>query len=99
MHEDQASAAAPAGSPDRAVVPGSRLCITCDYQLSGLPIDGVCPECSTRVELSQIQLSLLTDPIEHVRTLRRGAKRLTVTLRRDDGGSTIAFRSVTRVGG
>jgi hypothetical protein len=78
MHEDQASDAALTGSPERAVVPGSRLCLTCGYQLSGLPIDGVCPECSTRVELSLIQLSLLTDPIEHVRTLRRGARRLVV---------------------
>jgi hypothetical protein len=59
-----------------AVVSKERFCITCGYQLSGLPIDGVCPECSTRVELSLIQLSLLTDPIEHVRTLRRGARRL-----------------------
>ena len=33
-----------------------------------------------------------------VRT-RRGPNPLTVTLRRDDGGSTLVFRRVTRVGG
>lgn len=63
-------------SPAMPVVPGSHLCITCGYQLSGLPLDGLCPECSTRVQLSLTRPSLLTDPIEHVRTLRRGAGRL-----------------------
>jgi hypothetical protein len=77
MHEDQSIAVEPV-EPARAVVTGSRLCITCGYQLSGLPIDGLCPECSTKVELSLIQLSLLTDPIEHLWTLRRGARRLAV---------------------
>lgn len=78
MHADQASEMAVVASPTTPVVPGSRFCITCGYQLSGLPLDGVCPECSTRVELSLTRLSLLTDPIEHVRTLRRGALRLMV---------------------
>lgn len=78
MHAETTAKPVDSVETAQAVVPASRFCITCGYQLSGLPLDGVCPECSTRVELSLIRLSLLTDPIDHVRTLRRGARLLIV---------------------
>ena len=49
------------------------LCVTCEYDLSGLNPGGVCPECGTPVERS-VRGGLLVDSRpEHAETLRRGA--------------------------
>lgn len=47
--QEVASTAAPS-SP--GIVADSRYCVKCGYLLSGLPVNGACPECGTQVELS-----------------------------------------------
>lgn len=49
-----------------------RYCIRCGYLLHGLPMNGVCPECGTSVELSLREPTLAAASREYQRTTLRG---------------------------
>lgn len=47
-------------------------CVTCDYDLRGLPANGRCPECNHPVQLSLIDIGQAV-PLETLRRLRRSS--------------------------
>ncbi len=53
-------------------------CGTCGYELLGLPVEGVCPECGSSVVMSLRPHLLRWASSEYLRTLRRGATLLEV---------------------
>lgn len=57
----------------RLVVQGPRPCIRCAYELAGLPLDALCPECAAPVRQSLKGDILLHRAPEHLARLGRGA--------------------------
>lgn len=60
------------------MVGGSLSCVTCAYDLTGLPASGACPECATPVQRSldaaNLGFRLELSSKEHVRTLLGGSR-------------------------
>jgi hypothetical protein len=65
-------AAQPTESPSVGTVQPGVHCIQCGYDLSGLPADGVCPECGLPIERSLRSNMLIDASPEYVRKLARG---------------------------
>jgi hypothetical protein len=61
------------GPPPIQIVEHDRYCIQCGYNLLGLPISGVCPECGMDVARSLRGDLFRFGAIEHVQRLHRGA--------------------------
>ncbi|MBY0262122.1 MAG: hypothetical protein K2Q20_07240, partial [Phycisphaerales bacterium] len=49
-------------------------CIQCDYNLEGLSLDGVCPECGTPIARSASGDLLIFTPMEDIRRIDRGVR-------------------------
>ncbi|MEO1130980.1 MAG: hypothetical protein AAFX05_14905 [Planctomycetota bacterium] len=62
----------PTESPSVGTVQPGVHCIQCGYDLSGLPADGVCPECGLPIERSLRSNMLIDASPEYVRKLARG---------------------------
>lgn len=58
--------------------PAARACKGCGYELGGLDLKGVCPECATPLALSLSGDLLGAGPIGYVRRLRRGCLAATI---------------------
>lgn len=54
------------------VVTDGRFCYRCGYALTGLPVDGACPECATDVALSLREPWLSNTSNEYLKTIKRG---------------------------
>ncbi|MFM9957968.1 MAG: hypothetical protein ACKVZJ_07815 [Phycisphaerales bacterium] len=54
------------------IVTESRRCITCSYELMGLPTTGVCPECGTGVALSLRDNLLVNSSPTYLATIHKG---------------------------
>ncbi len=54
------------------VVTHPRRCITCSYNLQGLPADALCPECGTRVALSLRDNLLINSAPAYLATIHKG---------------------------
>ncbi|MFM9957967.1 MAG: hypothetical protein ACKVZJ_07810 [Phycisphaerales bacterium] len=62
----------PAPEPELSIISVSRPCISCLYDLKGLPIQGVCPECGTSVALSLRGNMLARSSWAYLATLQSG---------------------------
>lgn len=60
--------------PSYSVLAFPLACIQCDYNLEGLSLDGVCPECGTPIARSASGDLLVFTPIDDVRRIDRGVR-------------------------